>query len=84
MLGDDRPGHRKERLSSRFARKLRLRPNVEERKVASNKVMRYSCSLIQDVDLTAEHVLGLLVVVRRNVACGPGLDTVEARSQVAW
>jgi len=84
MLGDDRPGHRKERLSSRLARELRLRPNMEEREVASNKVMSYARRLVQDVDLAVEHVLSLLVVVCRNVACGSGLDTVEARGQVAW
>jgi hypothetical protein len=44
--------------------------------------MRDASRLIQNVDLTAEDVLGLLVCVLRNVARWACLDLVEPRGQV--
>jgi hypothetical protein len=84
MLCNNRPGDGKESGATRLARKLRLRSDVEESKVASNKMMRDTRCLIQDVDLSVEDVLGLFVVVFGNVAGGAGLDAVEARGQICW
>lgn len=82
MLCDDRPGNREECSAAALAAELRLRANVEERKVACYQVVGDTCGLIQDIDLAVEHVLGLLVCVLGDVASGAGLDAVEARGEV--
>jgi hypothetical protein len=78
MLCDDRPCNRKERRASTLTRELRLRSDVEERKVSSNKMVRDTRCLVQDVDLPVENVLGLFVVVFGDIAGRAGLDAVEA------
>jgi hypothetical protein len=46
--------------------------------------MRHPRRLVQHVDLPLQHVLGLLVRVRGDVARRAGLDAVEARGEVGW
>jgi hypothetical protein len=82
MFRDYWPRDREEGCAARLARKLRLATNMEERKVTSHKVVRYSCCLIQDIDLSVQHVLGFLVCVGGDVARGAGLDAVEAGGEV--
>lgn len=82
MLRDNWPGHCEKRRSAALAAELRLRPDMEEGKVACDEMMCDACSLIQDVNLPGEHVLGLFVGVLWDVACGTSLDAVEARGQV--
>lgn len=51
---------------------------MEESKITRNKMMRDVRCLVQNVDLAVENVLGLFVVVCRDVPCGAGFDAVEA------
>lgn len=78
MLRDDGPGDSKEGCSTRLARELGLGSNMEESKVACNEMVRDASCLIEDVDLTVEHIFGLLVSVLGDVARGSCLDSVEA------
>ncbi len=84
MLGDDWPGHREESCAAALAAELCLGSDMEESKVACDQVVCYACSLVEDINLAIEDVFGLLVCVLGDVACGAGLDAVEARGEVCW
>lgn len=77
MLCDDWPGDSEEGSSARFARELGLGSNMEESKVACDKVMCDTSCLVEDVNLAVENIFGLLVCVLGNVAGGSCLDPVE-------
>lgn len=55
---------------------------MEEREIPLHEVVRHARRLIQDIDLSSEHVFGLLVVVDGDVTRRARLDAVEARGQV--
>lgn len=78
MLCNNRPSDSKESRSTRLAGKLSLGSYMEESKVTCDKVMCDAGSLVQNVDLAAEHVLGLFVCVWGDVAGGSCLDAVES------
>lgn len=84
VLRDNRPRYREESSSAALAAKLRLGTNMEEGKIPRYQMMRHPRRLVQDINLPVEHVLGLLVRVRGDVACRAGLDAVEARCEVGW
>lgn len=82
MRVDDRPRHREESRSTTLARELRLAAHREERPISSHQVVCDAGRLIENVDLSVEDVLGLLVCVGGNVAGWARLDAVEAGCEV--
>lgn len=55
---------------------------MEEGKVTCDKMVDYAGSLVQNIDLAAQDILCLLVVVCGDVTSGSRLDSVEAGGQV--
>jgi hypothetical protein len=84
MLRNYRPCDRKERCAARLARELSLTSNMEKREVASYQVMCNTRGLVKHINLSVQHVLCLFVCVRGDVACGAGLNTIEAGGEVCW
>ena len=82
MLRDNCPRDGEECCSSALAAELRLGANMEECPVAGHQMVCDSGRLVEDIDLTQQDVLCLLVSVGGNVARGTWLDLVEARRQV--
>ena len=78
MLRNYRPSHSEECHSPAFAAELRLRAYMEEREISCNKMVRDTGCFIQDIDLARENILSLFVGICGDVACGAGLDAVEA------
>lgn len=84
MLCDDRSCNGKESQTPTLATELTLRADVEEREIPRYQMMRDARCFVQHIYLSLKNILCLFVCVWRDVACGSGLDAVEAGGQVGW
>jgi hypothetical protein len=59
----DRSSNSIESQTGRLCRELHLASNVEESKISRNQVMRHTSRFIQNINLSADHILGFLASI---------------------
>lgn len=72
-----RPRNRIKRKPSRLSRKLHFTPDIKEREITRYQMMGDTGGFIEDIDLSADDVLGFFAVVVEGFG-GAGFDFVEA------